>query len=78
MKKPRPRNSVPGGSAGVSPGDSPGESQGRAPSPAEDALWRQVTSDVKPLKPQDISPDGFRDGSPGGSGAGPSAAADST
>ena len=71
MKKPRPRNSGPGGSAG----DSPGESQGRAPSAAEDELWRQVTSDVKPLKSQDISPGGFQDGSPGGSGAGPSAAA---
>ena len=70
MKKPRPRNSGPGGS----PGDSPGESQDRTPSAADDKLWRQVTSDVKPLKPQDISPAVFRDGSPGESGAGPSGA----
>ncbi len=64
MKKPRPRNTP--------PGDSAGDPKDRAPRPAEDELWRQVTRDVKPLKPQDISPGESR----GGSRGGPSAAAD--
>ena len=53
MKKPRPRNTA------------PGDSQDRPPSPAEDKLWRQVTRDVKPLKPQDTSRGGSRDGPSG-------------
>ena len=53
MKKPSPRNTP------------PGDSQDRAPTPAEDKLWRQVTRDVKPLKPQDTSRGGSRDGPSG-------------
>ena len=59
MKKPRPRNAA--------PGDAGGDLEDRAPSPAEDELWRQVTSDVEPLKPQDT----FQEGSRGKSRDGP-------
>ncbi len=72
MKKPRPRNSGPSDSPSDSPGDSPGDSQDRSPSPAEDELWRQVTSDVEPLKPQDTfrgKPKGGPSGDPSGTAA---------
>ncbi len=59
MKKPHPRNAAPGGS------------KDRSPSAAEDELWQQITSDVKPLKPQDMAPGGSR----GDSQNGPSGAA---
>ena len=62
MKKPRPRK--------TSPGDSPGDSRNRAPSAAEDELWRHVTSDVEPLKPQHIT----QDKPPGNHQGGPAAA----
>ena len=67
MKKPRPRNAA--------PGDAAGDLEERAPNPAEDELWRQVTSDVEPLKRQDISPDGPRDGPSGDPPGDPSGAA---